>query len=146
MRNRKWLSLLTIVLAVGLVACSDPYGLSVKAGADVAVSISQGMQTVDQLRVQTLITPQEESRVLDYLEFANLTNSAYLTCVQNAHTAGTKTGAFTQCAQVFVNAISAPDKLALVRIVNPSAQQTVIGIANTAINTIKSVVALLGGK
>ena len=66
------------------------------------------MKTVDSLRQQGLVSPAEESNVLDYLEFANKADEAFKSCADTAHTAGSKAGSFTACATTFNTSLNNP--------------------------------------
>ena len=126
--------------------CKDPYGSCEKAALDIGNGIAAGMKTVDQLRVQGLISVQEETNVLGYLEFANKGNGAFGACVQSAHTAGSKAGAYTACAQTFSTALANPQSLALIHVNNPQAQQDVQVIVNAVNTGITALLSGLGGK
>lgn len=135
-----------LALASMGVGCKDPYGASEKAGLDIATSITGGMKTVDSLRVSGLITPVEETNILGYLEFANKADEAFVTCAQQAHTAGSKAGAYTACAQTFQTTLNNPTTLALIHVANSTASgeiQTIINGVNTGIT---AVITALGGQ
>jgi hypothetical protein len=136
------------VLLVGvllLIGCKDPYGACVKASADIGTGIAQGMKTVDSLRVQGLISAQEESTVLDYFEFANGADKAFLTCAQTAHTSGSKAGSFTTCANTFNSSLNNPQELSLLHVSNPQASQNVNLIVNGVTTAVTAIVSALGG-
>lgn len=134
-----------LLLCLCLMGCKDPYGACVKASADIGTGIAQGMKTVDSLRVQGLISPQEESNVLDYLEFANGADKAFLTCAQTAHTSGTKAGAFTACATGFNASLNNPTELALLHVSNAQGSQNVSIIVNGITTGVSAVATALGG-
>jgi hypothetical protein len=142
----KLLRIATVVLlAVSLAGCKDPYGASEKAAADIGTGIASGMKTVDQLRVDGLITVAEETQVLGFLKFANDANGAFGSCAQQAHNAGGKGGAFTACAQTFQAALSNPAELALIRVTNQNAQATIQSIVSGAVTGITTLISSLGG-
>lgn len=146
MKNRKILPLLAaLVLAVAVAGCKDPYGACVKAGNTIATGINQSMKTVDQTRSNGLITAQEETSVLNYLEFANHANGDFLRCSASAHTAS-KAGAFTACAQTFLNDLNNPQQLALIHVSNSTGQQEVSAVVNAITTGVSTVVTSLGGK
>jgi hypothetical protein len=137
---------LVVALTLALAGCSDPYGASEKAAADIAASIGAGMKTVDSLRVAGVISVQEESSILGYLKFANDTDAAFGNCAQQAHNLGSKAGAFTACAQLFLTSLNNPTEMALIKVNNPQAQQEVQNIVQGVIAGVNSVIAVLGGK
>lgn len=135
-----------LLFCVLLIGCKDPYGACVKASADIGTGIAQGMKTVDSLRVQGAINAQEESQVLDYLEFANTADRSFLTCAQTAHTSGTKAGSFTSCATEFNTSLNDPAKLALIHVTNAQASQNISIIVNGITTGVTAVITALGGK
>lgn len=139
-----------VPLAVFLIAapggCKDPYGAAVKAGADIAEGISKGMTTIDSLRVDGLISPQEESNVLGYLKFVNDGDGAFLTCVDTVHKASSKVGAYTACAQTFASTLNNPQELGLIHVSNANASITIKSIVDGVATGINAVIAGLGGK
>jgi hypothetical protein len=142
MRKLKVLFLLPLIFLCG---CSDPYGASVKAGATIAASITQGMNTVAQLETQGLMTPTEAGNVLGYLEFANKQDEAFINCATAAHTAGGVKGSYTACTTGFAATLSNPQELALIHVVNPTAQTNVETIANAISAGVAAINAALGG-
>ena len=140
-----------IALAVALLAliplagCKDPYGACAKADADIAGSISTGFVTVTQLQQQGLLSPQEALNVASYLEFANRGAEAFGTCINAAHAAGSKSGAYTACATAFSTKLTAPSELALIKVNNPKTQQEVSGLANAVSAGIAALTTGLGG-
>lgn len=141
--KRAFLALSCLLLLVG---CSDPYGACEKAAADIGTGIGGGMKTVDQLRVSGLISAAEETNVLGYLKFVNDANGAFGLCAQSAHTAGSKAGAYTACANVFQTTLANPAELALIKVGNPQAQQEVQTVVNGVNTGITAVMTALGGK
>jgi len=138
--------LLLLVPILLLVACNDPYGACEKGALDIGNGIAAGMTTVDQLRTQGLISVQEETSILGYMKFANDANGAFATCAQQAHTAGSKAGAYTACAQTFSTTLANPSELVLIKVSNPTAQQNVQVIINGITTGITGVITALGGK
>lgn len=138
------LALLTITY-IGLTGCRDPYGSSVTAANVAATSIGQAMQTTYNLEQQGLITAAEASNVLDYMEFANKADEAWLTCATTAHTSGSKAGSFTACATTFNTSLNNPTELALIKVNNASASQTVTTIVNGIVAGVASFETALGG-
>lgn len=134
------------LLALCLVGCKDNYGACVKAGADIATGIGQGMQLVDQLRQQGAISTAEESNVLGYLKFANDGDTAFLACVQQVHLATTKATAYTGCAQTFNSALNNPQETALIHVGNAQAQATISNVVQGVVTGINLVITGLGGK
>lgn len=145
MKRKLYLALASAAMLI-LIGCSDPYGACVKAGADIASGIGQGMQTVDGLRQQGLVTSPEEQNVLNYLEYANKGDQAFLTCVSAAHTSGSKAGSFTACAQSFNSTLNNPQALLLVHVTNTTASATVSNIVNGVTSGVSLVITQLGGK
>ncbi len=134
------------LLSIALIGCSDPYGSSVKAGADIANGIATGMQTVGALQRQGTITAPQALNVLGYLEFANKGDEAFLTCAQTAHTNGNKAGTYTACAQAFNSTLNTPAELALVKLNgNAAAAQTVNTIVNGITSAAQAIITGLGG-
>jgi hypothetical protein len=139
------LSCILLFVSLHLFACKDPYGASEKGAADVAGSIGAGMKTVDSLRVAGLISTSEESSILGYLEFANTADKAFGTCAQQAHTAGSKPGAFTACAQTFSTALANPQELELIKVSNAQAQAQIQTIISEVTNGVGTLITALGG-
>lgn len=144
--KKRFLAITSTIFLVFIMGCSDPYGACEKAAADIGTSIGGGMKTVDQLRVTGVINVQEETNVLGVLKFLNDANGAFGTCAQQAHTAGSKAGAYTACATTFQSALNNPSELALIKVGNTQAQQEIQTIV-TGVNTgIVAVMTALGGK
>jgi len=142
---RKLSVVLTLAALISLGGCKDPYGAAVKAAADIGTGIAQGMKTVDSIRQQGLITPAEESNVLDYLEFANKADEAFQSCVDTAHTSGSKAGSFTACATAFNTSLNNPTELALLHVANTTASQNITTIINGITTGVNAIIAGLGG-
>ena len=138
---------LAVALSCCLIStgCRDPYGACVKAGADIATGIAQGYSSVDQIRMQGLITPAEELNVAGYLKFANDGDKAFLSCVQTAHTNGNRAGTYTACAQNFNAALNNPQELALIHVSNTSAPPVINAIVNGLTAGVAAVISGLGG-
>jgi len=132
-------------LAIALVGCKDPYGASAKAAADIGTGIAAGMSTLSGLEQQGLITPAETLNVAGYLEYANKGDEAFITCIDTAHTSGSKPGTFTACAQAFNTTLNNPTQLALIHVSNAKASQTVTVIVNGITTAVSSIIAGLGG-
>lgn len=141
----KRLILAVAVLAFGLAGCKDPYGACEKAALDIGNGIAAGMKSIDALRQNGQISVQEESNVLGYLEFANKANGAFGSCAQAAHTAGSKAGSYTACAQVFSQQLANPQQLALIHVNNPQSQQNVQVIINAVNTGVTAILTALGG-
>jgi hypothetical protein len=144
MKKGKWAIFAVLVMFLG--GCSDPYGACEKAAADIGSGIGAGMKTVDGLRVQGLISVQEETNVLGYLKFANDANGTFASCAQTAHTSGSKAGAFTSCAAAFSGTLNNPSELALLHVGNSQASQDIQTIVNGMVTGITAVTTALGGK
>ena len=144
MKSIKLFAVLAALLV--LISCKDPYGSCVKASADIGNTIAQGMKTVDAFRVEGVISVQEESNVLDYLEFANKADASFLSCVQTAHAGGAKAGTFTACAQGFNTALNNPQELALLHVSNPQGSANVSTIVNGITTAVGLILTGLGGK
>jgi hypothetical protein len=143
MTRALWLAPLLLVLA--LIGCHDPYGACVKADADIAQGISSGFASVTQLHSEGILTAQETLNIANYLEYANQADEAFGTCAQEAHTAGSKAGAFTACATTFNTALNNPTELALIKVSNPQGSQNVSTIINGITTGVNAVIAALGG-
>jgi hypothetical protein len=141
----KTLLIASTLVMLSFIGCKDPYGAAAKADADIAQAISSGFVTVTQLRQQNLLSPQEALNVANYLEFANLGDEAFGTCIAAAHTAGSKAGTYTACATAFSAKLASPSELALIKVSNPNSQQTVQGIATAVSAGVASLVTALGG-
>jgi hypothetical protein len=133
------------LIVLSFIGCKDPYGACVQGSSVTAQAISQGMTTVDALRKQGTITVAEESQALDYMEFANKADGAFLSCAQEAHTNGNKAGTYTACANTFNTALNNPTELALLHVSNASASQTLNTIVLGLTAGVNSLVAALGG-
>lgn len=144
-RRRMVMAVLAILVALPLSGCKDPYGACAKAGADIATSITQGMGTVNGLYQQGLMTQKETADVLDYLEFANKADEAFLSCVGSAHSTNA-IGAFTACATGFNATLNTPQQLALLHVQNAKASGEVTTIVNGVTTAVQAVVTGLGGK
>ena len=146
MTKRKLLGAMLLPLLLMVGGCKDSYGACEKGALDVGNGIAAGMKSVDQLRVAGAISVNEETDVLNYLEFANKANGAFATCAQQAHTAGSKAGAYTACATTFQTALANPQMLLMIHVSNPTAQQNVQVIINSVNTGIAAVLTALGGK
>jgi hypothetical protein len=129
-----------------LAGCSDPYGACVKADADIAQGISSGFVTVTQLQQQNLISTAEALDIAGYLEYANQADEAFGACAQEAHTSGSKAGAFTSCAQTFNTTLNSPTELALIHVTNTKASGEITTIVNGITTGVTAVITALGGK
>lgn len=134
-----------LLLLPMLAGCADPYGACVKAGADIASGIASAMQTVDVTQQNGFITSKEELNVIGYLEYANKADEAFLTCASTANAAKSVKGSYTACASAFQNSLNSPAELAMIHVVNPSAQVTITTVVNTIINSAGAIIAGLGG-
>jgi hypothetical protein len=143
---RRRIAVILLPLVLLLSGCPDPYGACEKGALDIGNGIAAGMKATDQLRVAGKISVQEETNILGYLEFANTTNGAFGKCAQAAHTAGSKSGSFTACAQVFSTALNDPTKLALIHVSDPNTQTAVQAIINGITAGVSAVLTALGGK
>lgn len=142
---KKLLSLLIVVSFVFLAGCKDPYGSSVTAANTAAAAIAQGMQTTFNIEQQGLISAAEASNVLNYFEFANKADEAWLTCATTAHSGGSKAGAFTACASGFNTSLNNPTELALIKVNNPTASQDITTIVNGITTAVSAFATALGG-
>jgi hypothetical protein len=140
---KRWLAVAALGLA--LAGCADPYGACVKAGANIATSISGANQTVVTLETGGLISPAEEINVLGYLKFVNDTDGAFLACASAAHTAGNKPGTYTACAQTFSTSLANPQELALIKVSNPAAADQIQAVVTAVNAAVTAVTAALGG-
>jgi hypothetical protein len=127
------------------MGCKDPYGACVTASSAIAQSVATGMQQTFNLQKQGIISPQEESNILDYFEFANKADATFLTCAQEAHTNGSKAGTYTGCATTFNTSLNNPTQLALIHVSNSTATQDISLAVNTLIAGITTLEAALGG-
>jgi hypothetical protein len=141
----KTLLIASTLVMLSFIGCKDPYGACVNASSIAAQTINQGMQTVDQLRQQGHVSIAEESSLLDYFEFANKADSAFLTCAQEAHTNGNKAGTYTACANTFNSSLNNSTELALLKVSDTTASQTITGVVQTVTSGITSLVTALGG-
>lgn len=128
-----------------LIGCKDPYGACVTASSAIAQSIATGMQQTFNLQKQGIISAQEESNLLDYFEFANKADGAFLTCATEAHTNGSKAGTYTACAQTVNTSLNNPTEVALLHVANPQATTTVSLTVNAVLAGISTLTAALGG-
>jgi len=139
----KLLSLAGIMLL--LISCADPYGAAAKTAADIAAGVGAGLSTVQSLHVSGTITEPEALNAAGYLKFVNDADGAFETCIGAAHTAATKTGAFTSCTQTFVTGLNNPTELALIHVANTQASQTLSAIASGFVTGLQTLSASLGG-
>ena len=142
MKFRKLLLILPLLLLAG---CKDPYGASAKAAADIATGINTGMTTIGSLQQQGVITKAEALNVLGYMEYANKGDEAFTSCIQTAHTSGSKAGSFTACAQTFNAALNNPAELALIHVSNSQASGTISTIVNGVTTAVAAIITGLGG-
>ena len=138
-------AMLLVLPLILLCGCKDPYKACAQAGADIGQSITAGFSTVTNLEQQGLISKTEAANVAGYLEFANKADEAFLTCAQTAHTAGSAAGSFTACAQTFNTTLNNPAELALIKVSNTQASQTITTIINGVNAGISAVETALGG-
>lgn len=136
---------LCLIAAIALVGCKDPYGASAKASADITAGITAAMQTTAGLAQQKIISAPEAVNVLGYLEFANRGNEGFETCIGTAHSGGDKLGTYTACAQAFNTALNNPSELALIKVTNSAASQTITGLVNGLTTATAAIVSALGG-
>jgi len=129
-----------------LAGCADPYGACEKGALDVGNGIAAGMKTIDQLRASGAISIQEETNVLGYFEFANKADGAFGACAQAAHTAGSKSGSYTACVQIFQTALASPQQLALIHVTNPTSQQQIEAVVSGLTIGATAILTALGGK
>jgi len=133
---------LTLLLMAG---CSDPYGASAKAAADIAAGVGAGLSTVQSLATNGTITKAEAINAAGYLKFVNDADGSFETCIGAAHSLATKTGAFTACTQTFVTGLNNPTELALIHVANTQASQTLSAVANGFVTGLQALSVSLGG-
>ena len=124
----------------------DAYTYCVKAASTTAIAINKAMPLIDQTRQNGLISTQEETAILGYFKFANDADSAFLTCVQAAHSGGGVAGAFTACANTFTASLNNPQELALIHVSNSAGQANVNAIVQGVVAAVNLIVTNLGGK
>lgn len=146
MIRRYGIFLLAVSAMIGASGCSDAYGASVKAGANIAAGITAGDNTVLQLEQSGTITKQEALNVLGYLEFANKADEAFLTCATMAKATGSAKGSFSACTLAFANTLNNPQELALIHISNPNSQATVTAIVQSISTGVSLLATALGGQ
>jgi len=135
-----------ILCAESLTGCKDPYRATQQASADIATGVTQGNSTVDQLRIDGLISPAEEADSLGYLKFVNDANGAFSRCATAVHQHQGPSVSFTSCAQTFQTALQNPQEEALLHVTNPSAQQRIDLIAGAFVSAASTLIAALGGQ
>lgn len=145
MRLARLSALAVFAVCFTVAGCKHPYQACLKASIDIGTGITSGMKSVDQMRQQGLISAAEESSLLDYLEFANKADGAFLTCADASQTAGSKAGSFTACATTFNTSLNNPSELALLHVSNTQASQNITTIINGITTGVQAVIAGLGG-
>lgn len=142
MKLKLFLAIAVLALCTG---CKDPYGATAKASSAIGESISQGMNTTSQLVSQGTITSTEALNVLGYLEYANKANEAFDTCISAAHTGGNKPGTYTACAEAFNQNLNNPAQLALIKVGNTTASQTITTVVDAISAGVSTIESALGG-
>jgi hypothetical protein len=133
--------LLGLLMCTG---CTDNYGAALKAHNDISTGIASSMNTVDNFRKDGVVTPQEESNILDYLEAANKANEVFLSCSVTVHGSNTA-GGYTACGEAFITTLSSPQEQALLHVANPAGLTAVTTIAQGIITGVNSVIVAFGG-
>lgn len=142
----KRIALAVVLMSLALVAaCSEPYRTAAKLAQDVAVTVNQGTQTVDQFRVAGQITPNEERSILLYLNSINVFNGQYIACVKSVHDQPVL-GGLTKCVNALQSGIGDPATLAAFHVSNPASQVKVIAIGQGIAAIVNVVSVNLGGK
>lgn len=116
-----------MLLCFSLSACNDAYGTAAKGSADVAASIGQAENDVDQLRINGVISASEEKSILGYLNFANTLNGQFQSCAKAVHSAnrGAAPQAYMGCVGTFSSGLASPSELAAIHVSSVQGQQRV---------------------
>lgn len=136
---------LVLPLLLFMAACTDPYGTAAKLAQDVAVSVNQADATIDQFRVQGIVTNDEERNILGWLNSLNTLDGAYIGCVQKAHLQSI-VGGFTGCANSLANSMGSPATLAALHVGNPTSQIKVTAVAQGIVTLVTVTITALGGR
>ena len=135
-----------LALTIVLAGCKDPYGACAKASDAIAKSITAGQKTVLSLQQAGTISAQEGLNIENYLEFANIADEGFATCIGIAHQNGNKPGTYTACAQALNAQLNTPANLALVKVSSSKqGEEDVTVIVNGLDTAVQAIITGLKG-
>jgi len=138
------LAAIAALILFSSIGCKDPYADTAKAASGIADTIAQGYASVQTLVNSGTLTKPEAISVAGYLKFTNDADIAFETCIDTVHK-NPKAGGYTSCAQTFLTAIDNPTELALIKVKDTNANQTVASIAQGVIGALQVGISSLGG-
>jgi hypothetical protein len=146
MKIRKAAMAAVVVVCFGLGAC-NAYQTAQRAHDVVAAVIAVAQADLPSLQATGVFSAAEGATVTNYLNVATNLNGQYATCLANANnTTLNKQSKFLSCLSTFAAGLADPQELALLRVMNPKAQQQVQLWITAASVGVSSVIAALGGQ
>jgi len=146
MRIQKAALAVAVMVCLGLAGC-NAYQTAQKAHDIVAAAVAVAQADLPSLQGAGVFSVSEAQTVTDYLTLATNLNNQYETCLTNANnTTLNKKSKFLGCLTTFAAGLSDPKELALLKVMNPKAQQQVQLWITAASVGIASVIAALGGQ
>lgn len=144
MKKVSLLVCLCIVIAFETACPNTPYGKAGEAGLNVTQALHTGADIVDQLQVVGAITVTEEKETLHAMDALNTLDMAYGACIQAAHVAGSKAGAFVACAEIFQAGTKDSVLMKELRVSDPHSQAVIRSIGQTVVDLLANVISTLG--
>lgn len=137
-------------LAVMLLCFTGLAGCDIYKDASNTVAVIGKIVTIAQtdlpaLQATGIFSAAEGANIANYLAAAKTLNTQTGSCVETAHVAGNKKSAFLACFNTFTAGLLAPQELALLRVVNPKAQQTVQVWVTAVVLAVNTALQLSGG-
>ncbi|HUJ33277.1 MAG TPA: hypothetical protein VLY23_18490 [Candidatus Acidoferrum sp.] len=146
MKIRKAASAAAVLLCFSLAGC-NAYSTAQKAHDIVAAAVAVAQADLPSLQATGVFGASDAQAVSSYLTLATNLNGQYETCLTNANNQTlNKKSKFLGCLTTFAAGLSDPKELALLRVMNPKAQQQVQLWITAASVGISSVIAALGGQ
>ena len=128
----------------GLAGCNI-YNDATNTVAVVGNIITIAQTDLPALQATGIFSATEGTNIANYLTAASTLNTQTGSCVQTAHAAGNKKSAFLACFNTFTQGLLAPQELALLRVINPKAQQTVQVWVTAVVLAVNTALQLSGG-
>lgn len=137
--------ILIVGLAVSIGGC-DGFKASVGVHNTVAGGIVLAQDELPGLQAVGIVSAQEDSVIVSYLNGLVGLNAQFASCYTNANQTSLKTNAkFLSCLNIFAAGVADPKELAVFRVLNPKAQAKVqlwVGFITGSINV---AITQLGG-
>jgi hypothetical protein len=136
-----------VILALGfLISGCNGYTLSQNVHTVVANAIVLAQDELPGLQAVGVLNATEAPVVSGYIALASNLNNQFESCVTNAQQTALKTNAkFLACLNIFSAGLNDPKELALLKVLNPKAQQKVQLWAGFFAGTINIAITDLGG-